>query len=155
MKSSIVLGKVLGTGVARRVYQWLPDPNLVAKVQMRESYEERDYQNIAEWQLWTSASEELKKWLAPCTWISPCGALLLQRWCATDLAHVKIPTKVPAILADCHEENFGRYWDEEAKVTRVVLIDYGRHWAIEMASNARAMKRLVPVENDGSHAFGS
>lgn len=149
MRNSLVLGKCLGEGVARRVYEWLPDDTLVAKLQMRESYQDRDYQNIAEWQLWTNASAELKKWLAPCKWISPCGTLLLQHWCSQPV-RLPIPGKVPPILADCHDDNFGELWDEEARKTRVVLVDYGRNWAIEMASNAKAMKKMVPVDHDGS-----
>lgn len=155
MKNSLLLGRCLGEGVARRVYKWLPDENLVAKMQTRESYEDRDYQNIAEWQLWANASELLRPWLAPCKWISPCGTLLLQSWCSVPVVpSSKIPKKVPGILADCHEWNFGELWDEETHKNRVVLVDYGRHWAVEMASNAKAMRKMVSVDSDGSQ-FGT
>lgn len=133
MKNSLILGDFIGEGVARKVYHWLPDPNLVAKIQMRESYEDRDYQNIAEYQLWESASKIVKKFLAPIHYISPCGTLVLQSYCGPIISPGPIPKQIPKVLTDTHQANWGWYDG------RAVLVDYGRHWAIEMACNAKKM----------------
>lgn len=139
MKSSLVLGHLIGEGVARRVHAWLPDPNMVAKLQTRESLEDRDYQNIAEYTLWTNANEKVRKYLAPVHYISPCGSFMLQARCGEIRRPDMIPDKIPKVLADAHPGNWG--WLDG----KPVLVDYGRHWAVEMACNAKGM---VSVNND-------
>ena len=135
--AGLFLGKLLGQGVSRRVYEYRPSPELwVVKVQMREAEEEHDYQNIAEWTLWENASGSLRPWLAPCIALSPNGGALLQVRCEPCPTHL-IPKKVPKVLGDLHQLNFGVY-DK-----RVVVQDYGRHFAYRFAANAKAMRKVV------------
>lgn len=134
--SGLFLGKLLGMGISRRVYEYRPSPeNWVVKVQMSSASEEHDYQNIAEWTLWENASSSLRPWLAPCIALSPGGGALLQARCEPCPLHL-IPKKMPKVLGDLHQANFGIY---EGKV---VVHDYGRHFAYRFAANARAMRKV-------------
>ena len=112
---SLCLGDKLGNGISRNVYVWLPNPKYVVKVEDRGGY----FQNTGEWELWGRASGKLKKWLAPCKSISGCGIFLIQK--RTYPTHEKLlPKKVPSILTDLKEENFGHLENG-----RLVCHDYG------------------------------
>lgn len=135
--SSLFLGDILGEGVARRVYAYRPDPEMyVVKVQNNGGNHSRfDFQNIAEWSLWQAANAKLARWLAPCYAMSPSGHALLQRRCEPCPSHL-IPAKVPQVLGDLHTANFGILGG------KVVVVDYGRHLALELTANATAMRSL-------------
>jgi hypothetical protein len=134
--TSLLLGEMLGEGIARQVYAcriWPED--YVIKVQTRDSLEDHDYQNLAEWDLWCNASADLRKWLAPCISLSPGGGALMQARCEPCPTHL-VPKKMPKVLGDMHLGNLGIY---EGKV---VMTDYGRHLAYRYAANARAMRKV-------------
>lgn len=128
----LFLGPYIGGGVARKVFAYGPDPlNWVVKIED----EERDFQNVAEWGLWNTARTPLRHWLAPCFYISPCGLALLQARCEPCPVHL-IPTKVPKVLGDLHEGNWGLF------NKKPVVLDYGRHLALTLTANAKSMKAL-------------
>lgn len=130
---SLFLGARLGAGVAREVYEYGPAPGAYV-VKVETDIEDRDFQCIAEWELWNNAPAALRKWLAPCIALSPCGRALMQARCEPCPIR-KVPMKVPTILeADAHPGNFGLYQG------RVVLLDYGRNLALTIATNARAQR---------------
>lgn len=132
----LILGEHLGGGVAREVYAFRPWPDqYVVKVQTDSAFEDHDYQNIAEWTLWENASEDLAEYLAPLISISPCGGALLQVRCEPCPRHL-IPKKLPKVLGDLHEGNFGVFKG------RVVVMDYGRNYALRMTANAKLMRRV-------------
>jgi hypothetical protein len=132
--SNLFLGELLGKGIARKVYALRPWPaEYVVKVQTRQSFEEGDYQNIAEWELWSHADPKLRRWLAPCISLSPCGRALIQVRTET-IYRAAIPKRVPAVLGDLHQDNFGHYKG------KVVLRDYGRHLAYKLSANAKTMR---------------
>lgn len=111
----LLCGKQIGKGAFRRVYECGIDPTLVVKVEDSS----RSFANIGEWDIWTNYNEtDIGKWLAPCTHISPCGGILLQK--RVDPARESdLPKKVPSFLTDLKQENFGVYEG------RVVCCDYG------------------------------
>lgn len=134
--ASLFLGELIGEGVARRVYAYRPDPaNFVVKVQTRGSYEEHDYQNIAEWSLWCMASPDLANWLAPCVALGADGGALLQHRCEPCPTHL-IPKRVPKVLGDLHRANFG------VLAGKVVVTDYGRNLSLRMSANAKVMRAV-------------
>ena len=75
-----VVGRQLGSGVSRVVYEYNLDPdNYVIKI------EPENYGcNRSEFDLWDEVSyytgnlEWIKNWFAPCLWISPSGRVLVQ-----------------------------------------------------------------------------
>lgn len=134
--ASLFLGKLLGQGVSRKVYEFRPWPgDYVVKVQTGESYEDGDYQNIAEWALWQGADLKLRQWLAPCVLLGPGGGALLQVRCEPCPEHL-IPKKIPKVLGDAHKANFGIHKE------RVVVTDYGRNFVHRLAANARVMRKV-------------
>ena len=132
----LVLGQYLGGGVAREVYAYRPNPSMyVIKVATDQSLALHDYQNIAEWMLWENAPDALAEWLAPCITISPCGGALLQARCEPCPRHL-IPKRLPKVLGDLHQANFGLYQ------SRPVVMDYGRNYAHRMSANAKVMRKV-------------
>lgn len=124
-----LLGEYLGGGVARRTYRSRLDWNAVVKLEPANC----DFQNIAEWHLWSNASASLEAWLAPCITISPCGRILMQRF-VEPITEDRLPDKVPGVLSDLHMGNWG--WLDG----RPVALDYGRNLAGVMSENTRLKK---------------
>lgn len=125
-------GQHLGSGIDREVYVCGWDDTLVVKVQRGD----RDFQNIAEYNLWCSAGEKLKAFLAPIRAISPSGLLLFQERCLP-IAWDKMPAKWPAVLGDMHDGNIGMFEG------RPVAVDYGRTQIADlMSANVNIMKKV-------------
>lgn len=127
----LFLGECLGSGIARHVFVFKFNSDYVVKIE----HGEEDFQNIAEWELWRTASDTLRKHLAPCIMISKNGKVLIQRRTEECPTHL-LPRKMPAVLGDLHAENFGII--DGAVVAR----DYGRHRALAMTANAKAMRKV-------------
>lgn len=110
---NLMIGKHLGTGIARDVYECTIDKSIVIKVEQNA----RSFQNIREWENWHiwGYSGAAKNWLAPCVNISPCGTILLQK---RTTPIITPPEYLPAFLTDRKLENFGIYED------RIVCHDY-------------------------------
>lgn len=110
------IGKKIGHGVSREVYECRTDPTLVVKIEIAS----RSFKNALEWTLWKdieSSGHVNKKYFAPCVAISPCGTVLLQKR-ATALPKHKYPKKIPKAWGDLKYANFGLYQG------RLVCIDY-------------------------------
>lgn len=106
-----LLGKRIGYGSFREVYEYALDSKYVVKV-------ERDngHANISEYLLW----EEIKglrgsldwvsKWFAPIKWISPGGRIMLMR--KTIKKNKPYPKQVPAFFSDIATRNWGWIGDK-------------------------------------------
>ncbi|MCW2317112.1 hypothetical protein M2322_002666 [Rhodoblastus acidophilus] len=116
------------------MFVYRPAQSLVVKLQYGDD-DRPDFQNIAEWSLWSSATKGLRKWLAPCHFISSNGMVLLQERCEPCPEHL-IPLRVPKVLDDLHVGNWGIFEG------RPVARDYGRNLAYQMTANAKAMVTL-------------
>lgn len=110
-------GALLGEGIHRKVFACRLDESLVVKVENDEEY--RSFANVFEWQNWTDHqfNQSVAKWLAPCTMISPCGLVLIQKR-VQPLRESERPEKLPAFLTDVKDANFGLFEG------RVVASDY-------------------------------
>jgi len=116
----ISIGKLLGCGISRRVYE-IKDQDLVLKIEDPDS---KDWQNIIEYKV----SRELQYWkstdkyIARCPWISSDGILLIQKKCR-DLTREEEKQlrkkKFPSFLTDFKPSNFGILNGE------IVSRDYG------------------------------
>lgn len=107
-------GNRIGQGIAREVYVFKPDPELVIKFELGT----HDFQNVTEWQVWMAAPVPAQRWLAPCHDISPNGKILLQARVTPWLGDP--PRKHPRWMDDMHLGNWGTYRG------RPVAVDYGR-----------------------------
>lgn len=130
--SRLVLGDALGSGQYRQVFEWLPDPSLVAKVEDGAGC----FTNILEEQVWRRVRDtEFAEWFAPVVSISDTGILSLQRR-TEPVSRCDLPKRVPAFFADLKLSNWGRFEG------RVVCHDYGIHMMLEKGMT----KRMVAAE---------
>lgn len=114
--TALIIGKQIGSGQSRTVYQHNFDKTIVIKIE-EDAY---SYSNALEWEVWRDAKHTpLGKWLAPCVSISPCGGILLMRK-ISPVTIKEMPEKIPSQFTDLKIENWGRYAD------RIVCCDYGR-----------------------------
>jgi hypothetical protein len=102
---NMVLGEKIGTGAYRDVYANALDPELVVKVEMQKG----SFANILEWEFWQHNRHEpsVRKFLAPCVHISDSGLVLIQRRTYPLSSKKSLPKKVPSIIDDVHEGNWG------------------------------------------------
>lgn len=129
---SVLCGDMIGRGIARSVYRMVGNYEYVVKVEGAGG----SFQNIAEWEAWTWLSGgPYQKWLAPCERVSTCGAILIQRF-AHPVARKHLPDKIPSILTDIKQENFGMIDG------RVVCFDYGTI----LASLRKVPSRMAKVK---------
>ena len=100
----MLVGKFLGRGQFRNVYVLLSDPTKVVKIEERE----QSFSNIKEWEFWQDNKDNpmIAKWLAPCHYISPSGAVLIQSRCYM-VEDKKLPKMLPSFLTDTKYQNFG------------------------------------------------
>lgn len=111
---NMMCGKLIGEGAYRKVFECKLRPDLVVKV---EDAEYRRFCNVLEMNVWNCASDAVRKWLAPCEFLSPDGRVLLQRRCEP-VDRATLPDMLPAFMMDIKAENFGRYKG------RLLMTDY-------------------------------
>ena len=111
----VLIGKRLGSGCYRDVYQCKLDTSLVVKIER----EEGEFHNIKEWNIWKELEySDLKKWLAPCYEISNDGKILIQQKIEFG-RHKDYPAKIPTFFTDVQTKNFGFIGEQ------LVCCDYG------------------------------
>lgn len=128
----LVIGKKLGSGASREVYEWRPDPKLVVKVELNKF----DWSNIKEWDVWAAIEHtKLAQWFAPCAEIAGNGAVMLQ-YRTQPIRRSELPDKIPALFTDTKLANWGMLDG------RPVCHDYGLHMLLEkgMGHGSRLVK---------------
>ena len=127
----LMLGKRLGYGMSRSVYECRINKSLVVKIEEGS----RRFQNIMEHEIWiTLSGTKAARWLAPIVDISPCGIVLLMKR-TTPMREKELPAKVPVWLTDCKTSNFGIYEG------RPVCHDYGTAGTVMLSrAVSKAMK---------------
>lgn len=119
----ILIGKKIGSGAYRDVYNCRLDSSVVLKIEK----EAGTFSNIREWKLWEEiVYGPFEKWFAPCIDISPNGHILIQKK-VEPLRKSELPKEVPYFFTDVKPENFGLLNG------KFVCCDYGsvpfsRHW---------------------------
>lgn len=113
---AMLTGEFINSGIARTVYHCRLRPDLVVKIETPG----QSFQNVMEWETWRAweHNKNVKRWLAPCVDISPCGTVLLQMK-TTPIPPERFPAKMPAFLTDMKRANYGLLKG------RVVCHDYG------------------------------
>lgn len=125
----LCVGKKIGQGMSRDVYEYRSDHTLIVKFEVNSG----SFQNVMEWETWQRVKNvpEISKYFAPCVRISSCGTILLQKKISTAL---KYPDKLPAYLSDTKRSNYGMYNGN------FVCCDYGTHAMIENGMTKRMRK---------------
>ena len=114
-----ICGKMIGSGVARTVFEYLPSNNKEYVVKIEDSA--GSFQNVIEWEMWDyfKDSDLGKRWLAPCWSISPCGTVMMQSRTQPLPKGYRLPKKMPVFLGDLKSSNYGLLKG------RLVAHDYG------------------------------
>lgn len=111
----ILLGKKIGNGAGREVYEHRLDSSLVVKVENSAG----SFQNIVESKIWWEVSDSpYAKWFAPVVAISANGAVLVMKKAEPARKH-EYPKKIPAFFTDLKRQNFGLLNG------KFVCVDYG------------------------------
>lgn len=127
----MMLGKKLGEGQFREVYELAIDPSKVIKLECGAG----DFQNAMEWELWDEVRwTQHARWFAPCHAISACGSVLLMERTTPLVKPPPKTTRIPAYLADTKLENFGRIGN------RIVCHDYARNLLVSHGLTSRMRK---------------
>jgi hypothetical protein len=128
----LFVGKQIGSGASRRVYELNHREDAVIKVE----YTGRTFHNQTEWAIWQSVKDTaLSDWFVKCLDIDSVGNVLLQAKtkpfeCNADFREALRRTRggvLPKFFDDIHYGNFGLYND------RVACHDYGYHKFFENA----------------------
>lgn len=130
---ALTTGREVGSGVARRVFAYHPDPSLVLKVEDGAG----DFQNVAEWHVWQAVKDtKWAKWFAPVHSISANGALLLMK--RTEPAGLSdYPARLPVFMTDIKRSNFGMLDGQ------LVAHDYGTVPLVMLGTGMSARTRKV------------
>lgn len=127
------LGKYLGHGISRQVYEHPHDRTLVIKIEMAA----RSFQNIKEWETWDALRmTKHAKWLAPCVSISVCGIVLIQKR-TRPMAESEVPKSLPEWLSDHKRVNYG------VLDGHVVCHDYGSNLLLNHGAFNSKMRRKI------------
>lgn len=113
--TDMFVGNEIGKGHARWVYEFRMNSKHVVKIDHAGKFD-----NVSEWDIWHNASDEAKKFLAPCVRISSCGRVMIQHR-TKPVKLEELPKLVPAFLADLKLENWGKIGK------KVVCHDYANH----------------------------
>jgi len=103
---NMIIGKELGNGAGRWVFEHRFDKTLVVKFEGGA----KSFQNILEWDLWNELKHapDYSKWLAPCVDISATGAVLIMKRTQPITEYRKLPDKLPHFInTDTKKDNFG------------------------------------------------
>ncbi len=128
---TLVVGEKIGYGMARHVYEYLPDPSLVIKFEIGS----KSFQNVIEWETWQRVQwvKKIHEWFAPCVKISDCGTILLQKK-THGKDRSKYPDRIPAYLTDTKFSNYGFIGNH------LVCHDYGTNTMLENGMTQRMRK---------------
>lgn len=133
---ALFCGTVLGFGVSRIVYEFLPDPSKVVKIETAA----QSFQNALEWTTWEQLRDtKFEQYLAPCHSISPCGIAMVQTKVAPlppDDDPLMKDLRMPAFLTDFKRANYGLLDG------RIVAADYGSNLSINHGAFASRMRRV-------------
>lgn len=97
----------IGSGIHRDVFECRLNDKWVVKVENDLPW--RYFANVHEMKFWNDNQycDAIKKWLAPCEYLSPDGLLLVQHRCQPLRDSDKLPDKLPAFLTDVKKDNWG------------------------------------------------
>jgi hypothetical protein len=122
----LYVGKKIGGGASRRVYELVGDSSRVMKVE----HTGWSFHNQTEWRIWQEVKQwPIADWFAKCIDIDACGNILIQQRtvpfeCEQDFREQLRKTRggyLPTCFADTHYGNFGMLDG------RVTCHDYGYH----------------------------
>ena len=119
---NLLCGEKIGSGIHRDVYECRILPVYVVKVEQHD-HRDRNFANVLEFNFWelNQYNTKVADWLAPCTYLSPDGRLLLQYRVDPLPQNYVVPERIPSFLNDVKRTNFGLFEG------RLVTHDYSSH----------------------------
>jgi hypothetical protein len=116
---NMLCGDLIGDGIHRKVFACKLRPELVVKVEDQPGLY-RWFANVHEMRFWNDHDqyEPVRKWLAPCEFLSPDGRILLQQRVDPLPREYEMPAALPGFLTDFKRENYGLFEG------RFVCVDY-------------------------------
>jgi hypothetical protein len=128
--ADLFIGKKIGHGISREVYECRLDKTLVVKIEIAS----HSFKNVREWEIWDEIKDtNAATYFAPCVAISPCGTILLQKRANAVPKH-KYPKKVPYFWGDMKYANYGEYKG------KFVCIDYAGTPISDRLTKARKVR---------------
>jgi hypothetical protein len=135
----MMLGKYLGRGIHRMVFEYALDKKYVVKLD-----DSGKGMNFIEHDVWKRIQfTRHAKWFAPIKSVSTNGIIMLQRKCEK-LEDWERPKKVPAFFTDTHSDNFGKLDG------RPVCFDYALNLLMEQGMTSKLKK---PRWTEGTRSF--
>ncbi len=119
---NMIVGKFIGEGISRKVYQHNVDESLVVKIQYSRYEHINHQQNYNEWVIWSivkDLGDEYSKWFVPCVNISNDYNILIQKKTEPVQSYIEQLNEIPEFLEDVHANNFG------VLNGKIVCHDYG------------------------------
>jgi hypothetical protein len=137
---NLMLGKQLGYGSSRKVYNLELDKHCVVKVETGPG----NFQNIREWDLWNNVKDTVHaKWFAPCKRLSENGQILVMSKTEPPGPN-DWPAEIPAFFDDIHKANFGMVQLLDLRTNKedwhFVCHDYGWNNAVRGGLSKRMQK---------------
>lgn len=134
----LCMGRKIGSGYSRDVYEWLPDTTKVLKVAREDNLFRGVAANIAEFELWERVREgefynNAKQWLAPVHLISNDGKAMLQSR-TEPVRTCELPAKIPVWITDVKQNNVG--WLDG----KIVFHDYAMNLIPENGLSNKTVK---------------
>lgn len=124
------LGKYLGSGISRHVYEFALDPKWVIKLE-----HDNLNANSLEFHVWQRVQyTNIAKWFAPVKMMSRCGRVLMMKR-AQPVPVKDIPLKVPHFFTDICYDNFGMIGNQ------IVSIDYASNLLMEKGMKPKIISR--------------
>lgn len=100
----MIFGRKISNGSSRDVYEYLPDPTKVIKIEMDAG----SFQNIIEATIWRELAEtKFAKYFAPVRYLSDNGLYLVQDRCDVINDKRRMPEKLPHFMTDRKMQNYG------------------------------------------------
>lgn len=150
---NLFVGKKIGGGASRRVYEMVGHPDRVLKVE----HTGFSFHNHAEWAIWNEVKHwPISDWFAKCIDIDSLGNVLMQQRTTPfkserDFKDALVKTRgnqLPSFFADVHYGNFGMLNDV------VVCHDYGYHHFISRSARQMSIE-LGYLEEDKTEVLST
>lgn len=132
-----LVGKRLGFGIHREVYELRGRPDVVLKVEITG----RTFANVTEWEVWQRVqyAPAIAKWFAPCVEIDQSGHVMIQKRTKPMPDRVWQTLEVPHYFTDLKPDNWGLFRG------RPVCHDYALNLLMERGMGGKKLKPAVPA----------
>jgi hypothetical protein len=129
--ADMLIGKLLGFGASRYVFQHASHKNRVVKVDM-SSWQA----NVLEYNVWQHVQyvKTINRWFAQCPQMSRCGRILIMEKVNMTYDVDRLPKMIPQFFTDIKPSNFGFIGKQ------LVCVDYASNLLMEKSMKLKMVK---------------